>query len=106
MLTITRRGVAVSLLATLLAVAGSAWAGTPEARAEVKRQEARITKIEARLTAIQPEGQKAEALATTARTMLGLSRRYLGADNAAAARLHADLAERFVALAEGKAVQQ
>ncbi len=105
MSTITCRGVALSVLATLLAISGFAWAGTPGELADLRRQEARITKIEKRLTVMHPDGQKAEMLAATARTMLDLSRRFLSAENAAAARLHADLAERMIALAEAKAVR-
>jgi hypothetical protein len=143
-MTIVGRGVAVSLLATLLAVSGTAWAGPPEQAYEVsleqvgaereqigelEREQIRVGQIEQRLAAVAPQGQGAAAVVSAeeqgtaavatvspevqgtvmavdaARRMLELSQRYLNAENAAAARLHNDLAERFTALAEGKAVQ-
>jgi hypothetical protein len=106
MLTLKRRGVVVPLLVALLVLPGVAWAAPPETSTDLKRQEVRVTKIEQRLAAIQTPDRQTELVAAGAKAMLDLSHRYLDRKDIAAARLHADIAERFVALAEEKAVQQ
>jgi hypothetical protein len=101
----TRRRIAGALaLAVLGLTAGWAAAETATERVERQKLEKRIARVEARLSAVPVVGPKTEVLSTQARTMLDRSRRYLDAGNAAAATVHADVAERLVAIAEGKAV--
>src|SRR5262249_37662567 len=94
--------------AALALLVTSAASAVPPLEALMQRQKAekRIAQVEERLQALPPESRKAEIRGARDRTMLGLPRRLLTADNLPAAQLQLDLAERFTAIAEGKAVQK
>jgi len=100
----TKRILGIFAVAGLLAVGLASAAESP--RVAQRQVEKRLAKVEERLALVQPQGPLAETLVAKTKTQLELSRRFLKADNAEAAKVHADIAERFTVLAEGKAVQQ
>ena len=101
----TKRILSVFAVAGMsLAVGLASAAESP--KAAQRQVEKRLTKVEERLTLVQVQGPLAETLAAKTKTQVALSRRFLNADNPEAAKIHADIAELFVALAEGKGAQR
>ncbi len=89
----------------LAASVPGAFAASAEHTAQVKQAEARVARLDERLASLSPADRRAELLAARARTLADLSRRFLAADDPAAAQVQADVAERLAALAE-KAARQ
>jgi cytochrome c556 len=92
-------------------MASSAWAAQPVARAAQRQKaEKQIAKTEQRLANIQPDAG-ADPLAAQinldqAKRNLELAQKLMKYNNPEAATLFAAEADRFITLAEGKAVQQ
>jgi hypothetical protein len=102
------RILSVFAVAGLLLAAGQIRAAEKPAERAAKRPQAeqRLAKAEERLASAQPQGPAAEIHLRMARTHLDVARAFLKRNNAAVALSMTQIAERSLALAEGKEVQQ